>query len=199
MQLASQFEEDQRQKVLFNKMNKSAVPSALGVSLIAKEGFMQKQSPSLLANWQRRWFSVSTHYLKYHSVNPEHDVEVEKRTLRGTINLYFLDTVEVVDPKNFEFHVNATKVSASGGTVTKLRCANVDEMNDWIAAIQAASEKWVAKKAVEAGAAAVAEEEVGADITTDMGRESTCEEAGKNKVLMVTYSDILHFGESLES
>ena len=129
-------EHEKKQFELLSKMSESAVPSKLVTAGVKKEAYLMKQSPSLLKNWQRRWFCLSGNYLNYYESNPQHDVEEAKSTLKGSIDLHHLDTVKMVDAKNCEFHITALKVSDSGESLTKVRCSSPEEAEAWIQAIQ---------------------------------------------------------------
>jgi hypothetical protein len=95
----------------FNKKNfrKSVFADEAGV---LQSGYLQKQSTGVFKRWQKRYFVISTHYLKYYESKSDSDNESK---IRGTIDLKETLSVNVPNTMNQEFHLNTASDVAKVG------------------------------------------------------------------------------------
>jgi hypothetical protein len=100
----------------FNKKNFRKSVFVEDGSAVLQSGYLQKQSTGVFKRWQKRFFLVSGHYLKYYESEADSKGEKSESKLKGTIDLREIISVALPGSGD-EFHINTvsdvTKVGSS--------------------------------------------------------------------------------------
>ena len=107
--------------------------SVRDLTMAVKSGNMQKLSTGTFKRWQRRYFVISGHYLKYYESDPGDNVSGAK--VKGAMNLLNLSKCEMTNQNKNEFEMTSHELKM------KLRAENAEHAKEWLDAIEVTTER----------------------------------------------------------